>query len=180
MCQIWGGVGWGVSCDFYHPSAMYLFASSPRLNYLAMFLLLQPITGAWTRDGGKMSACQEQKYLENQLCSGILNSGRKNSRYFILRTVNCMPFCQCNVALLQQVVVKRRSAGLNQSFTWGTISVPAKNAFMSRDPLSETSKIQKRWCHFRIFKFSCVNNGIVSSWTPSKVLKGYWCLCQRP
>lgn len=69
--------------------------------------------------------------------------------------------------------MKRKSAALNQSFAGVAISVSAKNAFMLRGLLSETSKIQKREYNFKNFKFGHVNNGIVFSWTLPKVLKGY-------
>lgn len=55
------------------------------------------------------------------------------------------------VALLQQEVMERKSVVLNQSFTSVTINVSAKNAFMSRGPLSKQVKIPKKQCNFKIF-----------------------------
>lgn len=55
------------------------------------------------------------------------------------------------VALLQQEGMERKSAVLNQSFTSVTINVSAKNAFMSRGPLSKQVKSQRGNVILRFF-----------------------------
>lgn len=54
------------------------------------------------------------------------------------------------VTLLQQEVMERKSAVLNQTFTSATI-VSAKNAFMSRGPLSKQLKSQRGNVILRFF-----------------------------